>query len=1229
MCIFPTGLYAQEKASIIPGNKLDAYEIGGVSYITQKINFEVADNMKVELIDIVSKEVTEIPKNLKITNAFDPDIFFYTERKKPVIGLKIPLYIKKNNKIEELVSYNVKINYTQSPKNRDASRPTSVSNSILASGAWYKIAVVKKGIYKIDYTFLQSMGINPANINPANIRIYGNGGTVLSEIVDSTQIDDLKENAIFVSGSGNSFTQNDYILFYANGPVAWNKDLYSSKFNHTNNYYEDKSYYFLNFDIGTGKRIENENATGSATVNYNSFNNYAVIDNDSFNVGGMGKIWWSNAMNTVNSSSLTANLSLNLGSVTGSILMESHVGNINDANGNSLKLSINNQLKKVFTLGQIYDNYMTDSYSSDSITITSPSLNIQLQYIPNGNGIAYLDYLQFNYYSPLSFQNSQMAFRNLASLNLPANENAAYPIQNANANLKVWDITDPLAPVSITGSLSGNTYTVTRSGGVLAEMIAFDGSGYYAPSFIGAVANQNMHGLQATDLLIITNGAFMTAANDLASFHREKDNMKVVVVNVKDIYNEFSSGSQDIGAIRNFIKMFYDRATNDNDMIKNVLMFGAASYDYKDRIQNNTNFVPTFESLESSNSISTYSSDDYFGLLDQGESMSSGLLDVGIGRIPCFTEAEAENAVDKIKRYNSPESFGPWKNVVSFVADDKEEGMNHLQDCDTINSFFTTSDPTYNLYKIYEDAYQKVASSAGVRYPAVNKAIDDRIYNGTFLMSYSGHGNPSQWSHEAILTPNDYNNWTNKNKLPLMVTGTCDFGRFDDPDVRSAGALLMLNPDGGSIAMITTTQAVYAGPNTTLSKNFINEQFTKTTSGTYLTLGEALSAAKNLFLGGINSHKFTVLGDPALTLQFPKYQVTTDSILMENNGNLIRTDTIEALGKYVIKGSIKDDNGAVLNNFNGTVYITVFDKMTTVQTVNDFPGTTPGFNLQTNAIARIISNVTNGHFAANFLAPKDINYQYGLGKISYYANTDQVDANGIDNQITVGGVNLNAGTDNTPPIVSPYIDDEHFVDGSVVGPNPSLFVKFYDDNGINVSGSSLGHDLVAILDDDIQNPFVLNDYFQTQENDYRNGYLNFPLFNLIDGEHTIRVKAWDAYNNSGEGVVHFVVKNKDKGFISELNNYPNPFSNITHFVFQHNQKGEQMTITLQIFNTMGSLMKSINYSMKPEANRSEITWDGNGANGAALANGVYPYRLIIKTAKGITATAYQKLVILR
>lgn len=1221
--------------------------------LSQKIYLQGQSTPLVNITNIQTEQVDKLPAGVKKTNSFEPDIFTGLERKKMVAFINIPAYRVSGEKIEKLLSFDLEITeQVNGSGGTVAQKPTTVSHSVLASGTWYKVAVPSRGIYKIDYNFLQSLGVNPGTINPANIRVYGNGGTVLPEKVSSDQPDDLIENAVYVKSSGSTFANGDYILFYANGPVLWNKDSLNKSFTHTTNYYENQSYYFLNFDLGPGKRVTSENATGTSSLNVTSFNDYALIDNDSANLGGIGKVWWGYKMNSMVSPTPSQTINLNLGALTSDpIKLATYVGNVNTAGGNSLQLKFNGNLVKSFSLGQAPAGYLAADVEPADITVPAPAngaVSLQFTYLPNGTGAAYIDYVRLNYRRQLLFAGNQLAFRDWETTTLASGENASYTIQNAPSAIRVWDITNPLNPVALNGTAGSGSYTVTREGHSLKEFIAFDESQFNTfstPTAIpgNPIANQDLHGLPQTDFLIVTPAEFRAAAEDLANYHRQKDNITVTIVQKEQVYNEFSSGGQDIGGIRNFIKMFYDRATNENDMIKNVLFMGAASYDYKNRLPFNTNFVPTYETYESVVTTLAYSSDDYYALLDDGDDITSNvpgqhIVDVGTGRIPAFTPEEAANAVNKIKNYTSSSSFGPWKNVVTYVADDIDDGggMDHMRDCEAVNNFYPDSLEVMNLYKIYSDAYSKVSTPSGGRYPMVNKAINDQIYNGTLLMSYSGHGSPERWSHEAILTADDYGSWTNKNKLPVMVTATCDFGRFDDPEHRSAGARLAISPNGGSIAMITTTQVVFAPENTALNKAYTISQFTKNESGNWKTLGEALADAKNSYPNGAaNNHKYVVLGDPALRLAMPVYNVRTDSLKMiENDGSTFSTDTIKALGRYALTGSITDEQHNVIDNFNGPVYVTVFDKTRKVQTVNPERLVVPGnpvtsFKLQTNVVAKVKGTVNNGVFTVSFIAPKDINYDYGLGKISYYANTDATDAAGFDSSFTVGGYNNNAPPDNTPPVVKPYIDNEKFRDGGVTGPNPLLYVKLYDDNGINVSGNSVGHDLVAILDGDVQNPYVMNNYYETEEGDYRKGYVRFPLYNLPEGVHTINVRAWDVYNNSGEGTVTFEVKNKDKGFISDLYNYPNPVTDVTHFVFQHNQEGENMEVSIRIFTAGGQLVKTINESFQTTGNRTEITWDGRGERGAPLVKGVYFYQLIAKTSKGISAKAYQKLVLLR
>lgn len=1212
------------------------FKIDNEGYIYLNVPLKNNAIPQVKVINTLAEKLTTTPQT-NISNAYDPDVFKGVERKNAIAVIKIPAYKKSNNGVEKLVSFDLQITELKQPKT--AAKPNFKDNSILATGNWYKISVIERGIYKIDYNFLQSIGVNPATINPNNIRLYGNGGTVLSEKVSDDAPDDLIENAIFVSTSGSSFGTNDYILFYANGPTLWQEDEeHEQLFKHTTNWYEDKSFYFLNFDIGTGKRIENINATGTANVEVTSFNDYRLIDKDSVSPTAIGKPWWGSRMTTLNQSSLTQNFNFTLGNPIGNVYAKIVVGHDGNSNAN-IRLAANNQTFRIATFNGVYDYLPIQALDLFDSFSTGNNLTISTTYVPGGSGNAYVDYIQLNYKNQLSFQNGQFTFRDRAIAYLGFSTTAAYKIQNANSNLKVWDVTNALNPIALNGNLSGNIYTVVRPCDTLREFVAFDGTVYRSPIFEGVVANQNLHALPQTELLIITADTLLAAAEELANFHRQREQVHVTVVTVDKIYNEFSSGSQDISGIRNFIRMFYERANNDNEIPKGVTFFGAASYDYKNRLANNTNLVPAFQSLEGRYTPQSYCTDDFYALLDAGEDINNsvgtiGMYDIAIGRIPARNLLEAYNVINKLKEYTSPSSFGPWKNNVSFVADNRDPngGMNHLNDCETINQHFDQENQIFNVYKIYADAYNKVLTPSGIRMPLVNKAINDRIFNGTLMKSYNGHGSPTRWADEAILTLEDYSSWTNVHKLPLIFTGTCDFGRFDDPNAQSAGNKLMLQAQGGAIALVTTTQVVYSTPNVRFAERFVENQFVPDANGKYLSMGESVRRAKNNFQTNgeyFNNKMFVLLGDPFLKLSIPENNINTTGLYMLQDGEELPTDTIKALGKYTIEGEVTDYFGTPLTDFNGIVYITIYDKPRLINTIPDERNPTPFFKTQTNTIARIVATVNDGVFSASFVAPKDIMYDFGIGKVSYYAHSDKIEAKGLDTNLVVGGINPNAEYDNFGPIVQPYIDDEKFRDGGITGPNPMLYVRLSDDNGINVSGNSVGHDLVAILDDDVQNQFILNDYYQTEQNDYSKGYVYFPLYNLPEGKHTIRVKAWDAHNNSGEGTVTFEVRGKGSGVIGDLYNYPNPFFDKTTFVIQHNQEGEGIELDINIYTTSGALVRTIKNKLTATGNRTEVQWDGTGNNGSVLTKGMYIYKVHLKTAKGITATAHQKLVLMR
>ncbi len=540
----------------------------------------------------------------------------------------------------------------------------------------------------------------------------------------------------------------------------------------------------------------------------------------------------------------------------------------------------------------------------------------------------------------------------------------------------------------------------------------------------------------------------------------------------------------------------------------------------------------------------------------------------------------------------------------------------------------------YNQGKIYVDAIPIISTPAGPRCPNANASLDESVFKGTFLINYNGHGNPTCWSTERILSTDDFDNWQNTTMLPFMVTATCDFGQFDHPQYVSSAEQLVIRSGGGVIVVLTTTEAVYAYYNHELNSQFLAAQFTPSANHTWNSFGEASRIGKNITFGKplphdsgelANFRKFALLGDPALTPDFPEHLIHVDSVF--DAVTLQRADTVKALGSYVVNGSVRDGNGNVLNNFNGLVSVAFYDKPNTLTTIS---GCNSTYQVQNNLVYKGRVTVTNGVFSMNFIAPKDINYSFGTGKISTYADNGSTDAAGSDSSITVGGFSDHPQTNSNPPVVKPYINDSLFLNGGITGNNTSLFVSLFDETGINVSGNDVGHDLTAVLDGNIEAPYILNDYYETAPNTFQRGYVTFPLTGLSNGRHTITVRAWDVNNNMGEGTVSFIVVDSNVMDIQQLGNYPNPFSNTTNFVFEHNHPGEQMDVQIEIYSTSGSLVKKIKETLTPSDSRtSEITWDGTDNNGARLPSGVYVYRLNIATEKGFKSSAYQKLVIIR
>lgn len=1112
---------------------------------------------------------------------------------------------------------------------------TYVPNSVLKEGNWYKISVKEEGVFKIDLAFLNTAGINTTNLNSSSIRLFGNGGQMIEENNNSQRPDDLVENAIMVFDGGDGiFNNTDYFIFYAAGPDEWRKDSVNASFKHKKNIYSNQSFYFLQIG-GTGQRI-GSSTNLTANININSYNARYFHELDTVNFLKSGRHWYGEEFSGLPGQLTSRNFNVAIPGLTNNpVTLVSNVVSRSFNAFSRFDIKVNNiqalQQNIAFTGSGVNDPFGVEHELSAAFPNSQAALNIAYNYTPgSANAQGWLNWFEIHARANLNMQGfNQITFRDWQSVG--AGNTGLFTIQNA-AGAQIWDITNRNQPIKMQTNAAGSGLQFTGNCNSLHEYIAFDNSHFLTPLFIGKTNNQNLHNSITQDLLIVTHPSLLSQAQRLAQHHTQKDNLRCIVVSTEQVFNEFSSGSPDAGAIRDFTKMYYDKAAGDSlKMPKYLLLFGDASFDYKDRINNNSNYVPCWQSSNSLEPLASYTSDDFFGFLNDGDNIDDpgilNLLDIGIGRIPAKNTEEATAMVDKIISYSNTPALGPWRNECTFIADDEDANL-HLQDAEIITA--TASIPVFNQTKVYLDAYLQESGSGGNRYPAANTAINNKIFSGNLIWNYNGHGNDRRLAEEIVLDTDIINAFNNENKLALFITATCDFAPFDNPLQNSIGENLLLRQKTGAIALLTTTRPVFSNSNRVMNNNYFQIALLPKANGRYYTLGESIQKTKNYtyqnYSDIINNRKFTLLGDPALTLAYPLNKIQTDSI----NNKLITTlpDTIRALGKYRISGSVKDLAGNLLNDFNGTVYPVIFDKPVAVSTLaNDAGSLLTTFQTQNNVLFKGKAKVTNGLFSFTFITPKDINYNYGNGKISYYAENGIADANGALTNIITGGINTAAIDDKEGPVVKAWLNDEKFINGGLCNEMPILIVRLKDSAGINTSGIGTGHSITAVLDNNNRMLFELNDFYEADTDSYQSGKIRFQLPKLEPGRHTITIKAWDVFNNYGEYLLEFIVA-KDEGLsLSHVLNYPNPFTTNTAFWFEHNHPGEDLKVNIRIFTVTGKLVKTIQQTINTPGNRScEVQWDGRDEYGAKIGRGAYIYQIVVLYKQKKSST-FEKMII--
>ena len=1047
---------------------------------------------------------------------------------------------------------------------------TYTDQSVLSTGKWVKIRVSETGVCRMSFSQLRDAGLTPEQL-----RVFGYGGGMLDQNFLHSHIDDLPQVPVYVG--------NDYVLFWVQGPVKW---IYNgSRFEHTTNPYSLYGYYLLSDDAGEllPMTIDEENSNATPT-DVSTYLHYQVHELDSLNlvdrsgVSGGGREFYGEQFNSAQKRVFRFNTPNALAGESSYVVVDvaaksSVVSyfqpNINGQNMSSIRIAATPS-SDFYSMANVGNGRMNSSSVADQQTV-------QLTYQGSASGsLGWLNYIEITTPSALTMTGSWMPIR--STVNYKTNTPVRYHLSGATAETQIWDVTDGSRIVRKSATMTGNelVWTGTQADGIHEYVAVTPGNnGFVSARTIGSVANQNLHALRNIDYVIICPEGYESIAEDLARAHEQKEGITWAVVTDQQVYNEFSSGTPDATAYRWLMKMLYDRADGINQKPRWLLLMGHGTFDNRKLLSNSgMNTLLCYEAKNSTNEVEAYATDDYFTFLDdsEGETDTDGRMDIGVGRLPVGSTDEASEMVDKLIRYILDEHPGKWKQQLIFLADDGDKGS-HTETAEAGAEKVRLKNPDFVVHKIYLDAYPQEVNASGESYPLAKNRLENLLKNGALFFDYSGHGGYNAITNESMLNLKDIESMTNKNHA-FWLFATCNFGQFDSGK-RCAAESAVLNPIGGAIGVLAATRTVYATENTKLNYAICDTLFGHSDVFHYeMTIGEAIAAGKNeLTQKNINKLPYILFGDPALHLQYPtSYQVNTTTVI----------DTLHALSIQEVDGEIIDEDSIVVDDFNGKVNITVYDKLQVIETRDNDDKTgeveIKTYNDYPNTLFTGSADVTDGRFRYSFMVPKDIRYNYGPGRIVYYAYTDDslalAEAVGHNEQFIIGGTGSILIVDTVGPQMTIYLNTAAFRDGGRTNETPRFFADLYDEHGINTAGSGIGHDLMLIVDDDPKMTYSLNEYFTAANSSYQAGQVSYLMEKLENGSHSLMFRAWDLMNNSTTQTLNFIVEAGLDPSIYRVVTYPNPVSEsgMLNLVVQYDQPDEARETEITFYDLSGRLV---------------------------------------------------------
>lgn len=1102
-------------------------------------------------------------------------------------------------------------------------------NSVLNNGKWIKISVAETGIHKITYQELKEMGIE----NPSNVHIYGYGGAILEEnfavsIEGEEYKDDLPENAIYINkGEDGIFNNNDYILFYAQGPVKVQYNESKERLEHIMNPYSNYGYYFIT-ESSMPQKLISEAVYDLPPIPIQATHtlNYYFVDKEEVNLINSGRMWIGDKLtsknskrsynfyipNRVNNYNVNLNMKLIVVSTT----------------NNSIKVNINSEKTLETTISGTSDSHQAGNIGTFNtnlkLSTDNDNLKINVDFLYKSNSAeAYLDFIGINAYRELITDGSE-------PLNIfyPGNYYpylvANYNVSSSNSKLLFWEISNPQDIKNVTPENTNSGYKFQAPYDIERKFLAFDPTiAYPGISSYEHINNQNLHALKNIDVIILSDNKLVNAAKELGEFHKKNDNLSYKVLTVDPIYNEFSSGTPDITAYRMFLKMLYDKAENETQMPKYLVILGPSSYDNRG-ISNKKYDILCYQAKESLNTIYSYVTDDYLGFLNdtEGGYIESGKLDISIGRIPAETEEEALEYVNKVKQYVNSKNKESWSNNIVFVGDDGDSNL-HTRQANSLADSVYIKYPAFSPKKIFLDSYKMVQETSGATYPEAKNEIWRNLNEGALIFNYTGHGSTTSLTSELMITKSDIISMRNTN-LAVWITATCDFSRYDRYE-RSAGMEVILNPKGGAIASLTTTRSVYSSSNIALVRaayQYILPTEKDIENNNILSIGEIMKKAKISLGSDKNKLNFVLMGDPIIKLFYPENVVITDSI----NSEIPEDAQIMALGLTTIKAHVEKHN-EIRSDFNGKALITLYDKKENLETLGQNKNIPFEYEDYSSIIFSGEVPIVNGEIEVTFMVPKDINYKVGNGRLTYFIiNEDGTEnGHGYNHDFKIGETDPNASTSTNEPISRAYINTPNFVNGQIVDNTPVFYAHLWDEFGINTIGTGIGHDIILKLNNDPNQTYNLNNHYTASLGDYKSGTVKFNLPKLEDGEYSLFFRAWSLQNISTTNELEFIVKSEVPVTIEEFSIYPTPASEYVNFHLKYDRPEDIIDLEFSVIDLAGkTLWRSTSEYLSEDAVYTS-KWDFSSSRPSG--NGIYIAKVTITTAEGAITHNYKKIII--